>query len=566
MCRRPFKIVHSTTSESVHSDLMGSSPGDDCQATFKVSMPAIQHNGRRKQPNFEFIPTIRSAAATILGAWSKGSSPKKPRVDTVRKLLEIDSESFLPQMAVFDRSELVLGAMTGKGAFCEVHEIQDVCLKAAAGNDCINKQLLHPFSFKLPTQSNNQEVYTQEQKRAREHLRKAFRRTNNDSDEDNPTVDRHTSCLYVVKFLRPNLVQERGYKVFTHAAADLVMEYDILSRLSHPNIVRLVGGGNCKRSAKTSAEHDATGRTGSNSGQIIASDEFFIVLERLKGTLSQRIQEWKKSDYGLHINEHQSRDNSQEGVAPGLECRYIERLRYARDIACALAYLHKRDFVYRDLKPDNIMFSLDGSIKLVDFGLCRDLPKPDDTPSLLRSQSQIHGEPVFKMSGVGTRRYMAPEVILGQRYNRKVDCYSWAMVFFEMMSLEKPFASYNRSAHRIVVCEHKERPCIPSDMPFDARSLLNRAWQQDPCDRLSAQQIYDELDHIIECAERKALTPLERSLKVVMEMADLLTLEDFGNDNRTESSIFVSGGKSTADLTTGTCSSTSVTATAESIL
>jgi hypothetical protein len=121
---------------------------------------------------------------------------------------------------------------------------------------------------------------------------------------------------------------------------------------------------------------------------------------------------------------------------------------------------------------------------------------------------------------------MSPEMILGKGYNQKVDCYSWSMVFYEMLSLQKPYSSHNREIHRILVCENKERPYLTADIPLCARDLLQRAWAQDHEERPSMKQIHQELGPMIETAERQALSPHERSLKVVMEMAELFNIDN----------------------------------------
>jgi serine/threonine protein kinase len=161
---------------------------------------------------------------------------------------------------------------------------------------------------------------------------------------------------------------------------------------------------------------------------------------------------------------------------------------------------------------------------------------------------------------------MSPEMILGHGYNQKIDCYSWAMVFYEILSLQKPYASYNREVHRILVCENNERPYPSVDIPQDARSLLEQAWAQDPDERPSAQDICNVLEPIIETAERASMSPMERSLKVVMEMAELL--DDrvlFSNQDTKRDDSFLSR-KSTAELTTTSSSSSACASTEASSL
>ena len=160
------------------------------------------------------------------------------------------------------------------------------------------------------------------------------------------------------------------------------------------------------------------------------------------------------------------------------------------------------------------------------------------------------------MSGVGTRRYMAPEMILGRGYNQKIDCYSWAMVFYEMLSLQKPYASYNRDVHKILVCENEDRPRPSVEVPLPARKLLQRAWAQQPWDRPSMKEICNDLEVMIESAERQALTAHERSLKVIMEMAELFTVDDqypSCSSNKKDDSLI--SRKSIAELTVSTSTS-----------
>lgn len=82
---------------------------------------------------------------------------------------------------------------------------------------------------------------------------------------------------------------------------------------------------------------------------------------------------------------------------------YLDVLRCARSLACALQYCHEQAIpgsmvLHRDLKPDNIGFTLDGKVKLIDFGLARMLENANPT-----------SDDKYDMSGeTGSLRYMAP--------------------------------------------------------------------------------------------------------------------------------------------------------------
>lgn len=114
-------------------------------------------------------------------------------------------------------------------------------------------------------------------------------------------------------------------------------------------------------------------------------------------------------------------------------------------------------------------------MKLFDFGLSRELP-------------YCNLEEPFEMSGkVGTLRYMAVEVACHQAYNVSADVYSWAMVSYEILTLQKPFAGWTRDMHANLVCGRGARPELVSSnnnnnnalaLSSSERSLLEAAWCQ----------------------------------------------------------------------------------------
>jgi serine/threonine protein kinase len=134
----------------------------------------------------------------------------------------------------------------------------------------------------------------------------------------------------------------------------------------------------------------------------------------------------------------------------------------------------------RDLKPNNIGF-LKGRVQLFDFGLSRELPQLD-----------VHMP--FEMSGkVGTLRYMAVEVALHRPYNVAADIYSWSMVCYELVTLQKPFGGWTRDMHNNLVCGKGVRPEFTSDMSYPLKQLLEQCWAQKARDRPSMRQVVDRL-------------------------------------------------------------------------
>jgi serine/threonine protein kinase len=135
---------------------------------------------------------------------------------------------------------------------------------------------------------------------------------------------------------------------------------------------------------------------------------------------------------------------------------------------------------FRDLKPSNVGFTFDDVTQVFDFGLCREIP-----------QRVLHKEDeTFLMSGVGTRRYQAPEVLNSNCYNLKADCYSWAMTVVEMLTLDKPYPQYTSDQYIHYVCKQGERPILSHlDLPPVLQTLLEQAWSHDIRMRLSMKAI-----------------------------------------------------------------------------
>ena len=116
-------------------------------------------------------------------------------------------------------------------------------------------------------------------------------------------------------------------------------------------------------------------------------------------------------------------------------------MRLLLQILDAVLYVHEKDMMHRDLKPSNIFFSLDGQVKVGDFGLVTSstygaLQNSYVTLKALGEEQQGAGHQ--HTGNLGSHFYMSPELILGKKYNKKVDIFSLGIILFE---LHYPFST-----------------------------------------------------------------------------------------------------------------------------
>jgi len=143
------------------------------------------------------------------------------------------------------------------------------------------------------------------------------------------------------------------------------------------------------------------------------------------------------------------------------------------------------------LKPENLGFDVRGDVKLFDFGLAKELHK-----------GQEDNCENYKLSMAGTPRYMAPECGMYRAYNLSADVYSFSMLLWEIMVLEKPLKDFTYSKLKKKVFVGAYRPEIKKVFNKRVKALINAGWNQSPTQRPSMDDMYDGLR-----AEYSRLTP-----------------------------------------------------------
>lgn len=148
-------------------------------------------------------------------------------------------------------------------------------------------------------------------------------------------------------------------------------------------------------------------------------------------------------------------------------------------VASALDYVHSQKMVHRDVKPGNILFDAQGHAFLGDFGVVKVLVAAADDRSA--SRAAMTGTGLV----VGTPQYMAPELIMGDPYDGRVDQYALAITAYELLCGRRPFK--HEVATRVLMMQTQDAPpSLASFSPWSSpqlESALFKALAKDPSDR-----------------------------------------------------------------------------------
>ena len=152
----------------------------------------------------------------------------------------------------------------------------------------------------------------------------------------------------------------------------------------------------------------------------------------------------------------------------------IDRLKQLYQVAEALRYIHGRKLIHRDLKPDNILVTTSGEVKLLDFGIA----KFEDTDLGLTSQNEA----------VGTSYYMSPEQINRKHVDARSDIYAFGILAYEMLTGNRPFDSESRMDLYLkhLAAEIPRATEVNSDIPSWVDSLIATCTEKEREDRFQS--------------------------------------------------------------------------------
>ncbi|XP_045201624.2 serine/threonine-protein kinase Nek1-like [Mercenaria mercenaria] len=204
-----------------------------------------------------------------------------------------------------------------------------------------------------------------------------------------------------------------------------VTEVAVLSACSHPNIVRYIEA-------------------------FVSSGALHIVMEYASGgDLQQKIEK-------------------QNGVLFTSDMV----LEWFLQVVLALEYIHSKNILHRDLKPQNIFLTDNGIVKLGDFGIARVLNSCDDLAS----------------TRIGTPFYISPEICEGKQYNSSSDMWAAGCLLYQMCTLRVPFhaSNFDDLTKKIIKAEYEP---IPSHFSEVIKLIVSKLLVATPDNRLSASKL-----------------------------------------------------------------------------
>ncbi len=230
--------------------------------------------------------------------------------------------------------------------------------------------------------------------------------------------------------------------------------------LQRPVAIKMLHPAHSNQMLKTRFQVEALVTASCNHRSIVTLYDFFeeeenqfLVMELLEGQTGKELLEEK-------------------GAIP-----FAALIKIFSSVIDGLACAHSKGIIHRDIKPNNIMITTSGEVKLMDFGIARAMDSPQMTQAGFT---------------VGSALYMSPEQIRNQKVDHRSDIYSLGITMFEMATGRAPFQDANASEYNILIGHlNSELPSprsINPDLPESLEEVILKATQKNPDDRFQTME------------------------------------------------------------------------------
>ncbi|MBK7642697.1 MAG: serine/threonine protein kinase [Planctomycetes bacterium] len=279
-----------------------------------------------------------------------------------------------------------------------------------------------------------------------------------------------------LKIVRPELV------FLPHARERFRREIDAVSKLQHPGIVPVYAVGE-ERGIPYFAMEKIAGTTLARALESLAGrDPAGLTGEDLARAIVSASAAGASGSAGAEL----------ANALAALRARtWVEAcVLLARDVAHALAHVHARGLLHRDVKPSNLAIDLHGRVQLFDFGLASAREAGDEAASrFTRTGSRL-----------GTLLYMSPEQVRGEELDARADVYGLGATLYEMLALRSPFhAATPRASEELILAGelpalHSANARVSSDLELVCRTALELDRERRYAD---AQSFARDLDNVL---------------------------------------------------------------------
>jgi eukaryotic-like serine/threonine-protein kinase len=206
--------------------------------------------------------------------------------------------------------------------------------------------------------------------------------------------------------------------------------------------------------------------------------------------------------------------------------RLNETLKYAVQIADALAQAHAAGIIHRDLKPSNVIVSESGHVKVLDFGIAKLTEITTGEFGETATMRAHEGPSTEEGAIVGTVAYMSPEQGEGKKVDARSDIFSFGSMLYEMVTGRQAFHGDSKLSTLSAILKDDPRPvsAVAADVPRDLEKIITRCLRKDPDRRfqhmgdvkVALQELKEESDSGKLTGVVPAVVPAQRKSRWVM--------------------------------------------------